>query len=155
MGKSKQKQDLQKKNNKKRSSQRIPRGRTLTTNDKYLAGSKTNSTKNRPLVVVDTNGKNLAVVTLSATDGKNRTELKGYKNPKTGKKTYYKHFLEIQDNEGKPIQVNDKFRENHKNMDVSYKNVIKIRKTLFYSSKPMQQNREKLDKFKNKKNDWD
>lgn len=125
----------------------IPWGRTLTTNDKYLGKQKTGSNKTRPVVVVDNNGYDLGVVPLSSRDGANRTELKGYANPKTKQKTYYKHYLEIEDNEGKPIRVNDKFRENHKNMDISKKQVDEIRSTIFSKSKTRQRNKKLYDKF--------
>lgn len=135
----------------------IPRGRTLTTQDNYLGKQKTNSTKTRGVVVVDTCGDNLAVVPLSSRDGANRTELKGYNKPfdkrnkKKKVKTYYKHYLEIEDNEGHPIQVNEKFRENHKNMDVPHRDVELIRKTLFKKSKTKQFNIKQYDKFKKHK----
>lgn len=80
----------------------IPWGRTLTTNDRYLGKQKTGSKKTRPVVVVDTYEDDLAVVPLSSKKGANRTELKGYQNKKTKQKTYYKHYLEIEDNEGQP-----------------------------------------------------
>lgn len=126
----------------------IPWGRTLTTNDNYLGKQKTGSKKERPVVVVDTNKENLAVVPLSSKDGKNRTELKGYKNPKTKQKTYYKHYLEIEDNEGKPIRVNEKFRENHKNMDVSLDKINEIRSTIFTKAKTKQRNQKLHKKFR-------
>lgn len=129
----------------------IPWGRTLTTNDKYLGKQKTGSNKKRPVVVIDTKGYDLAVVPLSSRDGANRTELKGYQNKKTKQKTFYKHYLEIEDNEGQPIRVNEKFRENHKNMDVPYNKVIEIKNTIFNSSKQRQRNKKLYDKFKNKK----
>lgn len=129
----------------------IPWGRTLTTNDKYLGKQKTHSNKKRPVVVVDTVEDNLAVVPLSSKNGANRTELKGYQNKKTKQKTYYKHYLEIEDDEGKPIRVNDKFRENHKNMDVSQKDVELIRDTLFKKSRTKQFNVKQFDKFKKRK----
>lgn len=133
----------------------IPWGRILTTKDNYLGKQKTGSRKTRPVVVVDTSDDDLAVVPLSSKNGANRTELKGYKNKKTGKNTYYKHYLEIEDDEGKPIRVNEKFRENHKNMDISQKNVMEIRNTVFNKSKQKQRNRKLYDKFTKKKNDWD
>ena len=46
-----------------------------------------------------------------------------------------RNFIEIEDNEGNPIKVNNKFRENHKNMDVSYNKVIEIKNTIFNNSK--------------------
>ncbi len=133
----------------------IPWGRTLTTNDKYLGKQKTSSNKTRPVVVVDTNENDLAVVPLSSKKGANRTELKGYQNKKTKQKTYYKHYLEIEDNEGQPIRVNNKFKENHKNMDVSVSKVNLIKDTIFNHSRQKQRNRKLYDRFKHKKNDWD
>lgn len=136
----------------KKKQKRTPWGRTLTTNDKFLGKPKTTSNKTRPVVVVDNNAKNeLAVVPLSSKNGINRTELKGYKNPKNHKKTYYKHFLEIEDNEGKPIMVNEKFRENHKNMDISHEDIEAIRETIFTKSRTKQHNIKQLSKFKRSK----
>ena len=125
----------------------VPWGRTLTTNDNYLGKQKTKSKKTRPVVVVDTNNENLAVVPLSSKKGKNRTELKGYKNFKTKQTTYYKHYLEIEDNEGNPIRVNKKFRENHKNMDVPLKSIDEIRSTIFTKAKTKQRNKNLYNKF--------
>lgn len=129
----------------------IPWGRTLTTNDKYLGKQKTGSKKTRPVVVVDTFEENLAVVSLSSKKGANRTEIKGYKNKKTGQNTYYEHYLEIEDNEGKPIRVNDKFRENHKNMDLSREVVLDIRQNILTKAKIKQRNKKLYDKFHKKK----
>lgn len=126
----------------------IPWGRTLTTNDIYLGRQKTGSCKTRPVVVIATNNGNLAVVPFSATKGANRTELKGYRNPKTKQRTYYKHYVEIEDNEGNPIRVNEKFKENHKNMDISHKDVESIRDTVFKKAKTKQFNIKQFDKFK-------
>lgn len=126
----------------------VPWGRTLTTRDNYLGKQKTGSKKIRPVVVVDNNSRNeLAVVPLSSKKGSNRTRLKNYLQGKS----YYKHYLEIEDNEGKPIKVNNKFRENHKNMDVSHKDVELIRNTLLKKSKTKQYNLKQFDKFKKRK----
>lgn len=126
----------------------IPWGRTLTTKDNYLGKQKTGSKKIRPVVVVDNNLRNeLAVVPLSSKKGSNRTELKGYENPKTKQKTYYKHFLEIEDDEGNPITINEKFRENHKNMDVPRRKVEEIRNTIFVKSKQRDRNKKMFNKF--------
>lgn len=128
----------------------IPWGRTLTTNDIYLGRQKTGSCKTRPVVVVDNNNENLAVVPLSSTEGENRTELKGYQNKKTKQKTYYKHYLEIKDNEGHPIRVNEKFRENHKNMDVPREQVLDIRQKILTQARTKQRNKKLFDKFHKK-----
>lgn len=130
----------------------VPWGRTLTTNDKYLGKQKTSSNKTRPVVVVDNNKNNeLAVVPLSSKKGANRTELKAHQNKKTKQKTYYKHFFEIEDDEGQPIKVNEKFRENHKNMDISREDVLDIRQNILTKARTKQRNKKLFDKFhKNK-----
>ncbi len=126
----------------------VPWGRTLTTQDNFLGKQRTNSKKKRPVVVIDNNKKNeLAVVPLSSRKGANRTRLPKYQNGKS----YFKHFVEIEDNEGRSIVVNSKFRENHKNMDVSQRDVSKIRNKVLFHSKTGKQNLEKLKILKNKK----
>ena len=108
-------------------------------------GKKTGSTKERPVVVIEDNGKNeLAVVPLSSRNGKDRTRLKNYQQGQS----YYKHYVEIEDDEGKPIRINEKFKENHPNMDVSEEDVKKISDTVLYHSRPAPENRKKMDKFR-------
>lgn len=125
---------------------KVPQGRTLSTYDKYLpGGKKTGSQKERPVVVIETNPKNdLAVVPLSTRDGKNRTHLKNYQQGQS----YFKHYVETQDDEGNPIRVNQKFRENSPKMDVSSEDVEFIKDKVLNHSKPMQGNRKKIDKFR-------
>ena len=127
---------------------KVPKGRTLSTYDKYLpGGKKTGSDKKRPVVVIEANSENeVAVVPLSSRAGKNRTRLKNYQQGQS----YFKHFVEIEDDEGKPIKINAKFRENHPNMDVSKKDVESMRVILFNRSKPMNDNRKKLKRFRGK-----
>lgn len=136
----------------KRRSGKVPVGRTLSTYDTYLPhkGEKDSDVtpKKRPVVVIETNDYNeLAVVPLSHSKGKNRTRLKKYQDGSS----YFKHYVEIEDNEGKPIVVGQKFRENHKNQDVSSNDVDKIRCQVFYHSLPKKQNNEKIIKFRKKK----
>lgn len=128
---------------------KVPQGRTLSTYDHYLGnGKKTGSKKERPVVVIETNDYNdLAVVPLSSRQGRNRTRLKNYQQGQS----YFKHYVEIQDNEGKPIRVNKKFRENHPNMDVSRQDVERITDKVLYRSQPAKENRRKMDKFRSKK----
>ena len=128
---------------------RVPQGRTLKTHDNYLSGGKkTGSKKERPVVVIEANAHNdLAVVPLSSRDGKNRTRLRNYQQGQS----YFKHYVEVMDDEGNPIRVNKKFKENHPNMDVSGEDVETIRDTVFNRSKPMQGNRKRINKFRGKK----
>ena len=128
---------------------RVPQGRTLSTRDNYLGnGKKTGSKKERPVVVIEANENNdLAVVPLSSRQGKNRTRLKNYQQGQS----YFKHYVEIADDEGKPIRINKKFKENHPNMDVSSEDVQKIKDKVFYHGKASITNREKMNKFRGKK----
>lgn len=128
---------------------KVPQGRTLSTYDHYLGnGKKTGSKKERPVVVIETNDYNdLAVVPLSSRQGRNRTRLKNYQQGQS----YFKHYVEIQDDEGKPIRVNKKFRENHPNMDVSRQDVERITDKVLYRSQPAKENRRKMGKFRSKK----
>lgn len=129
---------------------KVPQGRTLSTYDRYLGkGGKTGSKKERPVVVIETNDYNdLAVVPLSSRKGNDRTRLKNYQQGQS----YFKHYVEIMDDEGKPIRVNKKFKENHPNMDVSNDDVAKIRYKIFNHSRPAQENRKLMKCFKGKKN---
>lgn len=125
---------------------RVPQGRTLSTYDHYIGnGKKTGSKKKRPVVVIESNKNNdLAVVPLSSREGKNRTRLKNYQQGQS----YFKHYVEIFDNEGKPIRVNKKFRENHPNMDVSLRDVTNIKNIVLYKSQPAEKNRKIMRRFR-------
>lgn len=128
---------------------KVPQGRTLSTRDKYLDKKAKQPEKERPVVVIEANSRNdLAVVQLSSRAGKDRTRLKNYQQGKSR----FKHYVEIMDDEGNPIRVNAKFKENHPNMDVSRQDVDKIIDKVLYHSRPAPENREKMDKFLGKKN---
>lgn len=99
------------------------------------------------MVVIEANERNdLAVVPLSSRKGKDRTQLKKYQQGQS----YFKHYVEIEDDEGNPIRVNQKFQENHPNMDVSREDVKKIKDKVLRKSKPAPENRKKMDKFRGK-----
>ena len=99
------------------------------------------------MVIIETNDRDeLAVVLLSSRDGKNRTKLKKYQQGQS----YFKHFVEIEDDEGKPIKVNKKFRENHPRADVSASDISKIRDKVFKHSSVAYQNNKKIEKFRKK-----
>ena len=139
---------IKKVNQGRTASGRVPQGRTLTTHDKYLDKRARQPEKKRPVVVIETNARNdLAVVQLSSRDGKDRTRLKNYQQGQS----YFKHYVEIMDDEGNPIRVNKKFQENHPNMDVSGEDVEKIKDKVLSRSKPAPDNRKKMDKFRGKK----
>lgn len=128
---------------------RVPQGRTLKTYDNYLGGEKNkSSTKERPVVVIEANKNNdLAVVPLSSRKGKDRTRMRNYQQGQS----YFKHYIEIQDNEGNPIRVNDKFKENYPDLDVSQRDIGKIKDKVLRHSKPAPENNKKLKSFRENK----
>ena len=127
---------------------KVPQGRTLSTLDKYFDRNAKDPDKERPVVVIEANENNdLAVVQLSTQVGKDRTRLKNYQQGQS----FFKHYVEIVDDKGNPIRVNEKFRENHPNMDVSGADIEFIKDKVFNHSVPMQKNRKLLDKFRGKK----
>lgn len=128
---------------------RIPQGRTLNTQDNYLGkDKKTGSEKQRPVVVIEASSQNeLAVVPLSSRPGKDRTRLPKYQQGQS----YFKHYIEIEDDEGKPIKINQKFKENHPNMDLSQRDTERIKDKVLYHSKTSSKNQRKLKIFRKRK----
>ncbi len=137
-----------------KNNKRVPIGRTLKTKDKYLPAkkSKTQKLKNKRWVaVIDKNtNEELAIVRLTDENQKNTTILKNYiKGNK--RKTYFKHFVEVEDNEGKPIKIDGvKFIENDKKYDLTQEQVKQIKKTVLKKTKQSQDNQNKINRLKNK-----
>ena len=133
----------------RKSKKYIPRGRTFSTYDDYLGKQhKFTAHKKRPVVAIDVNSYGeMMVVPLSSKKGVNRTHLKNYQDGKS----YFKHYVEIEDDEGFPIVPNIKFRANHKNMDLSVDNVNLVRDVVFTKSKQKQRNNILNKKFHKRK----
>ena len=148
---------MRKKNNnstddkKKRTS---PLGRTLKTQDKYLPYDKhaKELKDKRWVVIIDKNtDEELAVVRLTDEEQKNTTLLGSYKKGNK-KKTYFKHFVETEDNEGNAIRVDGKkFLENAAKYDLSSKELKLLRDKVLNHTKQSQANRNKILLLKNKK----
>lgn len=135
---------------------KIPLGRTLSTYDNYLPFNYSKpSFKERPVVVIEINDKKeMAVVPLSKHDKKHatkkhRTHLPNYCEGESD----FKHFVEIEDNEGQPIVLGEKFRSNSPELDVSSKDVELIKDIVFYHSSPALDNRKKIDNFRSRYSD--
>ena len=141
-------------------SKKVPIGRTLQTRDEYLASGKDRenikpSHKNkkelyRRVGVVDSNlADELAVVKLTT---KGRHSLEDYLD---GRSTY-KAFIEIYDNNGKKIKIdNIKFIENKPYRDISKRDVNNIKINALISkntsNKLKRDNRKTLRELKNRK----
>lgn len=134
---------------------RTPNGRTLKTKDEYLPQEKgkVKELKNKRWVaVIDSNQKNeLAVVRLTDEEQKNTTELPTYKKGNK-RKTHFKHFVETEDNEGKPIKAtkNGKFQENSPAYDLSARELVKIKDKVLNHTKQSSENRKKIEKLHKK-----
>ena len=134
----------------------IPVGRTLKTKDEFLPQKKSKVKKlkdRRWVAVIETHTKNeLAVVRLTDENQKNSTLLPDYKKGNK-KPTYFKHFVETQDNEGNPIKASKKgkFQENPAQYDLSEKEVGKIRLKIFARCKQAKTNKEKVEELKKHK----
>lgn len=124
-------------------------GTTLSTYDEHLPHEKNlKENKKRPVVVIETNErKEMAVVPLSTRKGGNKTHLPNYQQGQS----YFKHFVEVEDNEGNPIVLGVKFRANNPKQDISAEDLEKIIRTVLFHSKPAPKNLEKIEKFRNKK----
>ena len=132
---------------------RTPNGRTLKTKDEYLPQEKGKVKElkdKRWVAVIDSNKKNeLAVVRLTDEEQKNTTALPTYKKG-NNRDTYFKHFVETEDNEGNPIKAtkNGKFQENPAKYDLSAEEVSKIRSKVYRHSKQATSNQDKINKLK-------
>lgn len=141
-------------------SSRYPNGRTLKTQDKYLpegkGGKSENPKASRRVVVIDSNKKDeLAVVKLTTSKQPNTSPLPSYKQG-NGKQTRFKHFVETQDNEGKPIKVDgEKFKENPWAYDLTPRQVQEVKKQVLEHTAQAQENKKKLAALKKSGNKKD
>ena len=125
---------------------KVPQGRTLTTRDKFLDRKAKQPEKERPVVVIETNARNdLAVVQLSTRDGKDRTRLKNYQQGQS----YFKHYVEVMDDEGNPIKVDGKkFIENPWDYDLTSKQIEYVRRGVLSGKQQSQENNKKIAALK-------
>lgn len=137
-------------------------GRTVRTKDTYLpiekvkGKSKSNPKEKRWIAVIAVNEKGeLAVVRLTTEKQANTTELKNY-DKGNGKTTYFKHFVEINDNQGKPIRIDGvRFIENPPEKDLTQSQVDKVKDKVLNHSKQSQENRKKIAELKVRTNNKD
>lgn len=126
----------------------IPNGRTVQTRDECFEGAKDyrkegyeKKGKYRKAVVVDSN-KNAELALVKLTTSKKAKEIPGEKKSK------YRPYVETKDDEGKPIKLGKKFKENPPKNDLSKKAVTKIKKEVFHDSRHALKNRKKVREMK-------
>ena len=107
----------------------------------------------RWVAVIDNNTKEeLAVVRLTTKNQPNSTILPTYKKGNK-KDTYFKHFVEIEDNEGNPIKADGKkFVKNDRKYDLSSVEIKIIKNKVFHHVKQAEKNNQKIIELKDKKN---
>lgn len=127
--------------------QKIEIGQTLETNDVYLPHKKNKKpeAKTRPIITVEINKNGeLVVVPCSTKKTSHTTKYKKYGI------SYYRHNIEIVDNEGKPIRVGTKFQLNNKCSKLPIKEAKHIEEHVLNHTKFSSENRKKLRIFKNR-----
>ena len=124
-------------------------GRTVKTKDEYLpiekGKGKSTPKDKRWIAVIAVNDKGeLAVVRLTTEKQSNTTKLKGYKKG-NGQTTYFKHFVEIKDNQGKPIRIDGvRFIENDAKYDLNKRQVSQVRDRVLNHSRQASENKKKI-----------
>lgn len=129
----------------KKKNKNIPLGRTFFTNDKYLPHNDKNAYKDVDVVNIETNNKGeMIIVRLSKQKTKNTTSLKHH--------TYkgFKHFVEIEDIDKRPIINGNRFKQNSSYYDLTNKQVDFISDIVYKHSKQAQRNQKNREKFKNR-----
>ena len=135
-------------------SARVPIGRTLKTQDKYLPSDrkKVQELKDRRwVVVIDKNtNEELAVVRLTTETQPNSSPLPNYRHGNK-KETRFKHFVETEDDEGNAIRVDGKkFLQNLKKYDLNEDQIKTIQNKVYHRVKQSQTNNEKIKRLKSR-----
>ena len=135
---------------KKKKSNSLDIGKTLVTKDEFLqhkAKTTQQLKSSRPVIIVDkiinNNGKEEYAIVPGSTQNSANTTYYG----KYGIKRY-RHTLEINDNEGKPISKNNKFKLTEKCSKLPPEEALKIYDKVLYHTKQSSENRKKYDEFK-------
>ena len=130
-------------------SQHVLPGRTVQTRDEFFYGAKNyrkpgyeNKGYYRKGLVVDTNRRDELVVV--------KLHKPNQALPIPGSKSTYKPYVEIKDDEGKPIKIGVKFKLNKDNPSTTIpKNgVSEVKKVVFKSSRNANKNRKEVRKVK-------
>ena len=111
----------------------------------YKENKRPNS-KSRPVIVVDKNKQEELMIVPVSTQKTRNTR---YYN-KHGIK-YYRNVIEIDDNEGQPIKLNDKFKITDKSTKIPEEDVLIIKDNVINHSRFASENRKKEAEFEKRK----
>lgn len=124
---------------------KVPIGRTVMISNKKLNKKSQYPEGKHSYVVVETNKKNeLAVVRLTGKRNSNTTNLPNYQDGRS----YYKHFIDVEDANKNALKVGKDIEANHSNMDVSKKDVEMMKEKLTQKVKQKEINKSNLLKFR-------
>ena len=130
----------------------LPIGQTLETQDKYLKyNSKTSKQRrsSRPVIIADKQVNPKGEEEYAVIPGTTQESPHSTKYGKFGIKRY-RHNIEVRDNEGKPIQQNDKFKVTSKSTKLPKNEAEKIKDKVLNHTNFSSENRMKMDEFKNR-----
>ena len=130
---------------KKANRDRVEIGETLETNDIYLPHKKTPERKRRPVIAVETNSKGEMMVIPGSTRSTSNTSYYG----KHGIK-YYRHNVEVVDNDNEPIKLNEKFIRTKNSKKLPRKDVEKIKDKVINHTRFSSENKKKQLEFRNR-----
>ena len=139
-------------NNKKSKYKRsLPIGQTLETNDLYLPykRNKKPASKSRPVIIADKQVSPKGIEEYSVIVGSARETRNTFKYGKFGIK-HIRNNLEIEDDEGKPITQNKKFRVTEKCSRLPNNETTKLYDRVVNHTRFASDNRKKKDKFDNR-----
>lgn len=149
-----QKNPVTKKKNKTRNvkeniSKKVPIGQTLETKDNYLPKNKNTSKKTRPVIITDKRINDLGKEEYTIIPASKRNTRNTTYYGKNGIK-FYRHTLEVRDNENRPIQQGAKFKKTKNSTQIPRKDVEVMMDKLLNHTKQSSANRKKYSEFKNR-----
>lgn len=128
-------------------------GQTLETKDKYLPHNKKTSIKlkdSRPVIIVDKLTNKHGVEEYAVIPGSTSDNDKHSTRYQKHGIVRYRHNIEVRDDEGKPIQQNNKFKRTSRCSNIPIKDATKMRETVLNHGKLSSENRKKYEEFKNR-----
>ena len=127
----------------------LPIGQTLETKDNYLPKNNNTSKKTRPVIIADKRINNLGKEEYAVILGSKRNTKNTTYYGKNGIK-FYRHTLEVRDNENQPIQQGAKFKKTKNSTQIPRKDVEVMMDKLLNHTKQSSENRKKHSEFKNR-----
>lgn len=126
-------------------------GQTLETNDRFLPhkAGKVPERKSRPVIIANKQLNPKGVEEYSIIPGSTKKTKNTTYYGKNGIE-FYRHNVEVRDNEGNPITQNEKFKVTKKSSVLPNRDIDKIRNKVVNHTKFSSENKKKVVEFKNR-----